>query len=145
MPCPAPGDLPDPGIEPGSLASPVLAGGFFPTSATWDCVIILFLSYQHLIQTNRKKWPLIQTCLAHLPWPGLGQLDSEQGPPGLSSALQARRGSGAHVTGQEVRPTVGSWEGVWSSRVGLEVAVLVKEAEPGTHRTPSLAAAAKLS
>ena len=30
-PFPPPGDLPDPGIEPGSLASPALAGGFFTT------------------------------------------------------------------------------------------------------------------
>ena len=30
------GDLPDPGIEPESLASPALAGGFFTTSATWE-------------------------------------------------------------------------------------------------------------
>ena len=29
-------DLPDPGIEPLSLASPALAGGFFTTSATWE-------------------------------------------------------------------------------------------------------------
>ena len=34
--CPPPGDLPDPGIEPPSLMSPVLAGGFFTTSATWE-------------------------------------------------------------------------------------------------------------
>ena len=33
LPFPSPGDLPDPGIEP---ISPVLAGGFFTTSATWD-------------------------------------------------------------------------------------------------------------
>ena len=32
----SPGDLPDPGIEPASLASPALAVGFFVTSATWD-------------------------------------------------------------------------------------------------------------
>ena len=31
LPCPPPGDLPDPGIEPSSLASPALAGGFFTT------------------------------------------------------------------------------------------------------------------
>ena len=31
MPFPTPGDLPDPGIEPTSLASPALAGGFFTT------------------------------------------------------------------------------------------------------------------
>ena len=29
LPCPPPGDLPDPGIEPTSLASPALVGGFF--------------------------------------------------------------------------------------------------------------------
>ena len=28
LPCPPPGDLPDPGIEPTSLMSPALAGGF---------------------------------------------------------------------------------------------------------------------
>ena len=31
MPFPSPGDLLDPGIEPASLAPPVLAGGFFTT------------------------------------------------------------------------------------------------------------------
>ena len=33
LPCPLPGDLPDPGIEP---TSPALAGGFFTTSTTWE-------------------------------------------------------------------------------------------------------------
>ena len=36
LPCPPPGDLPDPGIEPASLMSPALAGGFFTTSAIWE-------------------------------------------------------------------------------------------------------------
>ena len=36
LPCPLPGDLPDPGIEPASLTSPALASGFFTTSATWE-------------------------------------------------------------------------------------------------------------
>ena len=31
-----PGDLPDPGMEPESLMSPALAGGFFTTSTTWE-------------------------------------------------------------------------------------------------------------
>ena len=30
------GNLPELGIEPGSLGSPALAGGFFTTSATWE-------------------------------------------------------------------------------------------------------------
>ena len=36
LPCPPPGDLPDPGIQPASLMSPALAGRFFTTSATWE-------------------------------------------------------------------------------------------------------------
>ena len=34
LPCPPPGDLSNPGIEPVSLTSPALAGGFFTISAT---------------------------------------------------------------------------------------------------------------
>ena len=33
---PTPGDLPDPGIKPKSLTSPVLGGGFFTTGTTWE-------------------------------------------------------------------------------------------------------------
>ena len=36
LPCPPPGDLPDPGIKPASVTSPTLAGGFFTISATWE-------------------------------------------------------------------------------------------------------------
>ena len=36
LPCPPPGDLTDPEIEPSSLMSPALAGGFFTTSATLE-------------------------------------------------------------------------------------------------------------
>ena len=36
LPCPPPGDLPNPGIEPASLMSPALAGRFLSTSATWE-------------------------------------------------------------------------------------------------------------
>ena len=36
LPFPTPGDLPDPGTEATSLASPALAGGFLTTSATWE-------------------------------------------------------------------------------------------------------------
>ena len=35
LPFPTPGDLLDPGIEPISLSTPALAGGFFTTSTTW--------------------------------------------------------------------------------------------------------------
>ena len=36
LPCPPPGDLPGPWIEPWSLMSSALAGGFFTTSAAWE-------------------------------------------------------------------------------------------------------------
>ena len=39
MPGPPPGDLPNPGIEPMSLKSPALAGGFITTSVTWEAHI----------------------------------------------------------------------------------------------------------
>ena len=39
LPFPSPGDLPDPEIEPMSLMSPALAGGFFTTSATWEALV----------------------------------------------------------------------------------------------------------
>ena len=36
LPCPPPEELPNPGIQPASFASPALAGGFFTTSAIWE-------------------------------------------------------------------------------------------------------------
>ena len=46
LPCPPPGDLPDPEIEPGSLTSPVLAGWFFTTSTTWEAPHKDVISYK---------------------------------------------------------------------------------------------------
>ena len=39
LPFPPPGDLLDPGIEPASLMSPELAGGFFNTRAIWEALL----------------------------------------------------------------------------------------------------------
>ena len=36
MPCPPPGVLPDPGLEPASLMSCALTDEFFTTGATWE-------------------------------------------------------------------------------------------------------------
>ena len=39
LPCPPPGDLPNPEIESVSLRSPALAGRFFTTSTTWEALL----------------------------------------------------------------------------------------------------------
>ena len=36
LPFPTPGNLPNPGVKPGSLGSPALPGGFFITSVNWE-------------------------------------------------------------------------------------------------------------
>ena len=38
--CPSPGDPPDLVIEPMSLMSPALGGGFFTTSSTWEASFV---------------------------------------------------------------------------------------------------------
>ena len=40
LPCLPLGDLPNPGIEPVSLMSQTLAGGFFISSATWEAQVL---------------------------------------------------------------------------------------------------------
>ena len=39
LPCPPPGDLPNPGVKPESLMSPALAGEFLTTSTTWEVLL----------------------------------------------------------------------------------------------------------
>ena len=58
LPCPSPGDLPDPGIEPMSLESPALAGRLFTTSAAWEAPIsgYMFLYiFQIKYRTKQNK------------------------------------------------------------------------------------------
>ena len=66
LPLPPPGDLPDPGIEPVSLAALALAGGFFTTSTTWETPISkILLFYRVVIITGILAWALI-LLLGHL-------------------------------------------------------------------------------
>ena len=59
LPCPPPGDLPDPGIQPVFLMSCALAGGFFTTSATWEAWINLYkVQKWYFIPVNSKCWSL---------------------------------------------------------------------------------------
>ena len=43
LPLPPPGDLANPGIEPASLMSSELAGGFFTTSITWEAPLLVHI------------------------------------------------------------------------------------------------------
>ena len=68
LPCPSPGDFSNPGIEPTSLKSLALAGGFFTTRATWEARsiwhgLIIPQSYSHTAwlllnyyYMNVQKW-----------------------------------------------------------------------------------------
>ena len=57
LPCPPPGDLPDPGIEPMSLMSPALAGGFFQANAGLPCYLKPGYSFKRVsrVQKNKNK------------------------------------------------------------------------------------------
>ena len=67
-PCPPPGDLLDPGIEPASLMSPALTGGFFTTRATsnlpWDKTKTLSKGYFRLlcIKLNKHIYKVLKQC-----------------------------------------------------------------------------------
>ena len=61
LPCPPPGDLPNPGTDLASLMSPALPGGFFTSNTTWEAHVtpeqvkfflkLSFLSYYMQILT----------------------------------------------------------------------------------------------
>ena len=58
LPCPTPGDLPDPGIEPVSLAFPALTGTFLTTSDTreaWATIHGVTKSRTQLGTAQQKK------------------------------------------------------------------------------------------
>ena len=61
LPCPTPGDLPNPGTEPTSLMSPALAGGFLTTSTIWEAP---FIYIPLLIKVTVFCWCLVaKFCL----------------------------------------------------------------------------------
>ena len=84
LPCPPPGDLPDPGMEPKSVTSPALAGRFFTTSATWETLQKSFSLFnikwhllilqgpglrftppaisENMLQDQTQTWSLCRNC-----------------------------------------------------------------------------------
>ena len=55
LPWPPPGDPPNLGIEPGSLMSPLLAGSFFTTTATWEAPTSDYLSPNQSVNAGESR------------------------------------------------------------------------------------------
>ena len=70
LPCPPPGDLPDPGIKPTILMSPELAGGFLTASATWEARWEEKKWYEGKQQQQKMRWYMG----IFLPWQKLHSL-----------------------------------------------------------------------
>ena len=62
LPCPSPGDLPNPRIKPVSLTSSLLASELFTTSAIWEApmgpnfIIIYLVEYQWVMLDRHGVW-----------------------------------------------------------------------------------------
>ena len=75
LPCPPPGDLPDPGIEPESLTSPALAGRFFTLAppGIWSLFLFfltcsLWLMYRLVLRNKimrKMKWGALREPVVH--------------------------------------------------------------------------------
>ena len=55
LPFASPGDLPGAGIKPTSLTSPVLAGRFFTSSATWEATNDLWVGLKNITVSERSQ------------------------------------------------------------------------------------------
>ena len=76
LPCPSPGDLPDPGIEPTSLTSSALAVRPFTTSTTWEALVIAYEYILLQIRSDQISHSVVSDSLrphesqhARPPWP----------------------------------------------------------------------------
>ena len=48
------GNLPNPGIEPASLTSPTLGGGFFTTSTTWEALTMYQFQFSSVVSDSLR-------------------------------------------------------------------------------------------
>ena len=96
LPCPSPGDFPDPGMEPMSLMSPALAVEFFTTSTIWEAQLVnarpqilgCSIPGPLLLYSPLNSFPHLFTCA------------SLSFSPSLGEDLKARR-----KTGQQENPS----------------------------------------
>ena len=63
LPCPSPGDLPDPGIEPAALKPPALSGRFFTTRATWEAQQLLAQSNKATVYINTSNGKFLRSLM----------------------------------------------------------------------------------
>ena len=95
-----------PGMEPGSLTSPALAGGFFITNATWEApvtglvspelwmqvltswsLVSLPLESKHNLNLGLNFLPLIITCDLHFEKDGAGSFSPARPPAPVHRVL----------------------------------------------------------
>ena len=90
LPCPPPGDLPNPGIEPASLMFPALVGGFFKTSEvkSLSCVQLFGTLWTVAHQAPPSMEFSRQEYWSGLPFPSPGDLP-DTGIEPRSPALEA--------------------------------------------------------
>ena len=110
LPCPPPGDLPNPGTEPSSLASPALAGRFFATVPTGFTI-----TYESAHSEGQD-----QNQDAEVTWnQRKNSEERESGPPNRSCP-------------HKVKPPAGRWN--WCSRLRVRLPSTI----PGSWRRITL-------
>ena len=96
LPCPPPGDLPDPGIESVSLKPLEFAGGYFTTSSTWKAHSTSLCVHVQLFQSYLTLWTVAHQAplsigfskpeyWSGLPFPSPGDLPT----PGIKATSPA--------------------------------------------------------
>ena len=112
LPCPPPGDLPDPGIKTLScLMSPALAGGFFTTSANWEAHEVLYSLYIKIsLNPEKKGWG--EGILLRVKWckDGKGEKGMDMWPSQCHNLEQAQPCLGHDLCEPDLLSKIFIWE-----------------------------------
>ena len=131
LPFPPPGDLPDPGIQPTCLVSPLLVGGSFASSATWGAHVSC-ISRQVLLLVTPPEKPTI---------PIEGCFDQRKGPP-HSPACDEHGQASLHASfnqnaSTDLTPSAALGLGLQGQGWRLVLRRHSRPAEPGVSSLPS--------